>query len=93
LSQALFIEPRFPLVQDSTEDKAGDKKKRGHGIRIAATAGPLPHHHHSETGGIASQEDSTTSSHHDDLGKRASANIFVGTLHSMSAGEWLTGVV
>lgn len=86
LSQALFIESHFPLVQGSSEDKPGNKKKRSHGVRIAATAGPPPHHQ-SATGGIASQEDSTTSSNHDVLGKRASASRFVGTLYSMSAGE------
>jgi hypothetical protein len=89
----LFIEPHCPLVQGSSADTPSDKKKRGQGVHIAATAGHPPHHRHSATDGIALQEDSSTSSNHDVSGKHASAKRIVTTLYSMSAGERLTGVL
>ena len=85
LPQALFIEPHLALVQDSSEDTSGDKKKRGHVVHITATAGPLPHHQPSVSG-TPPQEGSSTLEP-DFLGKCASFNGFVGTLHSMSARE------
>ena len=92
LSQALFVQPHCPLVQGPSADTPRDKKKRGQGVHIAATAGPPPNHHHpSATDGLPSQETSTTSSDHYVLGKHESAKRFVATLHSMSAGEWLSG--
>ena len=64
-------------MQSLLEDKARDRKNRGRGVHIAATAGPAPHH--SATGGIASQEHSTTLPNHDVSGKRSLANRFVGS--------------
>ncbi len=85
LPQAVFTEPHLPLVQDSSENQPGDKKKRGHVFHIAATAGPLPHHQPS-TSGISSQEGSCALNP-DVSGKHASSKGFAGTLHSMSARE------
>jgi len=78
---------RFHLVQGSSEDEAGEKKKKGQGVHIAATAGPTPLHHQPTASGISSQEGSTTSSNHDVSGKRSSASRFAMMLYIMSAGE------
>ena len=85
LSEAVFIEPHSPVVQSLLEDKAGDRNKRGHGVHIAATAGPLPHHQPSMSG-TPPQEGSSTLEP-DVLGKCASSSRSVGMLNSMSARE------